>query len=104
MSPYDADSEFSEEALHLLELAQFPMETSLKNVADQIAAATGAAVQTVAWLGWRDAVNAWIRGYRYSAGSETLKRPPTWRELCAVMRELGLEELSQQIEDYLSCE
>ena len=100
MSPYDADSEFSEEELHLLELAQIPVETSLLKVADQINRATGASID--AWLfGWREAVDAWIRGY--SPGSE-IQRPPTWRELFAVMRELGLGELSQQIEDYLSCE
>ena len=30
--------------------------------------------------------------------------PPTWVILHELLRELGLEELSQQIEDYLSCE
>jgi hypothetical protein len=30
--------------------------------------------------------------------------PPTWRSLYQVLRELGLEELSQQIEEFLSSE
>ena len=34
----------------------------------------------------------------------TRTRPPTWRSLYEVLRELDLEELSQEIEEYLSCE
>ena len=29
--------------------------------------------------------------------------PPTWKSLHAVLRELHLEKLSQEIEEYLSC-
>ena len=97
MSPYDADSMFSEEALHRLELAQIPIVTALKKVPDQLAEAIGASADG---YGWDDAVDLWIHGY----GNWTSERSPTWRELYEVLRELGLEELSQQIEDYLSRE
>ena len=98
MSLYDADSVFSEEALHRLELAQVPVVTALKKVPDQLAEAIGASADGYRY--WDDAVDLWIYGH----GNWTSERSPTWRELYEVLRELGLEELSQQIEDYLSCE
>ena len=47
-----------------------------------------------------DVLEKWASGKLLS----TRPRPPTWRSLFEVMRELDLEELSQEIEEYLSCE
>ena len=58
--------------------------------------------QLVAAIGISDApknglkfvINSWLSGQSV--------RPATWRSLHKVLRELGLEELSQQIEDCLT--
>ena len=39
-------------------------------------------------------VNSWL---------EHVGKPPTWRSLLEVLQELGLREMSHQIEKYLSC-
>ena len=93
VSPYDADSLFSEEALHRLELAQVPV-SALEEVHNQLAEAIGIPYATYQFFGM----------WKFFHHKKMVSLPPTWRELLKVLRELGLEELSQQIEDYLSCE
>ena len=68
--------------------------TSLQTVSGKLEAAIGAdhlSRFVYILLEW------WVSG-------ETSPVPPTWRSLYGVLRELDLEELGQQIEDYLSCE
>ena len=92
MSPYNPDSEFDKRSLYLLELAQVPVATALAKGTDRFAEVIGVVKD---YGGWTGVLESW-QLYR--------PRPRTWRELYEVLRELGLEELSQQIEDYLNCE
>ena len=98
--PYDADNVLSEEAFCRLEIAQVPVVTSLEKVPDQLAEVIGASRELTDGYGWEDVVDLWVDGH----GNWASHRPPTWRSLYEVLRELDLETLSQQIEDYLSCE
>ena len=91
MSAYNPDSQFSKGALSRLEAAGIPVLTSLEKVDEKLAAAIG--VQNTSKV-----LKKWASGEFLST------RPPTWRTLYEVMRELDLEELSQEIEEYLSCE
>ena len=95
MSVYDPDSRFSKGALSRLEAAGIPVLTSLKKV-DKKNLAAAFRVQNTG-----DVLENWA-----SAGNilSTRDRCPTWRTLYEVLSELDLEELSQEIEDYLSCE
>ena len=93
MSPYDPDSQFTTSALSRLEAAGIPVITSLQNVDGKMANAIGAA-----HLSSLDAMLEWW----VSGGTSPV--PPTWRSLYGVLRELDLEELAQEIQDYLGCE
>ena len=87
MSAYDSDIQFSNGALSRLEEAGIPV---LEKVDEKLAAAIGVRNTSKVLEKW--------------ASEEFLStRPPTWRSLYEVMRELDLEELSQEIEEYLSC-
>ena len=88
MSAYNPDSQFSKGALSRLEAAGIPVLTSLEKVDEKLAAAIGAQNTSKVLKKW-------------ASGEFLSTRPPTWYE---VMRELDLEELSQEIEEYLSCE
>ena len=92
--PYDPDSQFSKGALSKLEAAGIPVLTSLENVGKELAAAIGSH--------YTSDCNVLLEEWASEEISST--RPPTWRSLYEVMRELDLEELSQEIEEYLSCE
>ena len=87
MSAYDSDIQFSNGALSRLEEAGIPV---LEKVDEKLAAAIGVRNTSKVLEKW--------------ASEEFLStHPPTWRSLYEVMRELDLEELSQEIEEYLSC-
>ena len=91
MSAYNPDSQFSKGALSRLEAAGIPVLTSLEKVDEKLAAAIGAQNTSKVLKKW-------------ASGEFLSTRPPIWRTLYEVMRELDLEELSQEIEEYLSCE
>ena len=71
------------------------MLTELDKQKQQLAIAIG--VKEHSDRGYFGLIKDWIHG-----DNDWL--PPSWRSLYKVLRELGHEELSQQIEDYLSCE
>ena len=86
---YDPDSQFSVGALSRLEAAGIPVLTELEKVGDWSLSA-----DTTSHKAFDD---MWF-------SKKLGTRPPTWRSLYEVLRELDLEELSQEIEEYLSCE
>ena len=94
MSPYDPDSQFSRSALAKLEAAEMPVMTLLERIWERLAAAVGAGEDDPS--SFEGLLNDWL--------SRRTSVPPTWRSLYGVLRELGLEELAREIEDYLSCE
>ena len=98
VSPYDPDSQFSEDALSRLEAAGIPVLTSVweEDKELQVAMATDIGHQL------EDPSCELLEMIVYRKLSRT--RPPTWRSLHEVLRKLDLEELSQEIEEYLSCE
>ena len=81
MSPYNPDSQLSKGALSRLEAAGIPALTH-----DKLRKGLAAAIRVP------------------NARGVPSIRPTTWRSLHEVMRELDLEELSQEIGEYLSCE
>ena len=97
VSPYDPDSLVSMSSLSRLEegagikivssLVEIPTQQLLSTARIFLEAVTeGASIEVI--------VRQWIEsGYSL--------RPPTWRSLLAVLRELDLTDLSQQIEDYM---
>ena len=95
MSAYDPDSQFSKGGLCRLEAAGIPVMTSLEKVGKKVAAAIG--------VHYNPYFNVNILE-EWASMEMTSTRPPTWRTLYEVLRELDLEELSQEIEEYLSCE
>ena len=91
--PHIPNRKLSEGALLALELVGVPVLSSLPMEKDkQLAAAIGAQYTSDS-----EVLEEWLSG----GISSTL--PPTWRSLYEVLRELDMEELSQQIEEYLSC-
>ena len=109
MSPYDPDSRFSMSALCRLENKGIQVLTSLGILQRQLMVA--AKITFIAKAGSeykklrsnesKDAVEVIIRQWILGDNSAL---PPTWRSLHQVLRELGLEELSQEIEEFLSSE
>ena len=95
MSAYNPNSQFSRGALCRLEAAGIPIVTSLEKVDEKLAAAIG--IQNTRKV---------LVLEKWASGTFPSTHPPTWRTyaLFEVMRELNLEELSQEIEEYLSCE
>ena len=92
VSPYDRDSRFSMGALSRLEAAGIPVLTSLEKVDEEkLSAVIGVHPSDF------DVLEEW------ASGEITGTRPPIWRTLYEVLRELDLEELIQEIEEYLSC-
>ena len=69
------------------------MVTLLSGCYQQLVAATG--VMNAPADNLKLLIHYWLSGQS--------ARPATWRSLHEVLRELGLEELSQQIEDDLTC-
>jgi hypothetical protein len=98
-SPYHPDSYFDVSTLSRLEAAGIPVVTTLQNNLPQFAAAidvsSGAYHNVIG--AYHSVMNTWIVEDEGSC-------PPTWRSLHGILKGLGLEELSQQIEEYLSCE
>ena len=91
-SPYIPDDHFTYSSLDRLEAAGLKVVTSLLSVPHLLKEALGLP-------------SIWHHGvplYAWAAGKS--RRPPTWRSLFELMRELGFEELSQQAEEYLASE
>ena len=89
MSQYDPDCRFSWSSLSRLEAAGIPVVTSLAEKQKRLVAAIGVTCDGSV----EDVTRKWLE-----------KKKPTWRLLYDMLKKLDLEELSEQIEDYLSCE
>ena len=92
MSPYDPESHFSRSALSRLEAAGIPVVTSLAKVPEKLAETIGVLRNSAT----DNIVQQWISGKS--------SRPPTWRSLYDVLMELDLEEIGQEIKEYLASE
>ena len=91
MSPYDPNSRFSMNSLSRLEEgAGIKIVTSLAEVPAQLAAVLG-------MEGEEQEVEIVIG--KWESGQS--QHPITWRSLLDVLKELDLEDLSQEIEDYM---
>lgn len=101
--PYDPDSPFSLSALSKLQATGIKIETGLANLgqrfSDKVAVLLGDNYFLDVDITFdEDEMLCWV------AGQQAGEYPPTWRSLCTVVRELGLQELSQQMEECLNGE
>ena len=93
MSPFNQESSFSLRAVSLLESAAgIPVMTTLTDYTRYIQIFLGLAHYTN--LDLNGLLNYWI--------NNVLWLPPTWRNLFNIIRPLGLNELAQRMETYLS--
>ncbi len=100
VSPCYADEVFSKSALQKLEAAGFNVHMLLADVYSEfVVDAIGITADV------RDEFSAEksiANVFDYWLTNDGLRRPPTWRSLLDVPCELGLGELSQQIEEYFT--
>lgn len=96
VSPYTSDSQFSRSALHRLEATGIPVMTSIAGVQKPLAVAIGVQYNSYQSPDIDKILEQWVSG--------NTSQPPTWRSLYDVLRKLDLEELSEQIDEYLCCE
>ena len=106
VSPYDPDSQFSMSALCRLENKGIQVLKSLEPLHKELAVVakvtlSGGANSEYMRSDPRNATEIVIR--QWTLGDKPTL-PPTWRSLYEVLRELGLEDLSQEIEEFLSSE
>ena len=107
MSPYDPDSRFSMSALCRLENKGIPVLTALETLHRELVETAMVNFTEAAQNEYRktqnpsDSVEIVIR--QWTLG-DSPGLTPTWRSLHQVLRQLGLEELSQQIEEFLCSE
>ena len=104
VSPYDPDGRFSMSALCRLENNGIQVLTMLRSCRKKLAEAANVTFTARASFEFKYSslkLEMVIRQWTLGASPAL---PPTWRSLYQVLRELGLEELSQQIEEFLSGE
>lgn len=90
--PYDPDSTFSMNSLSRLEEgAGFNIVKSLAEIPAQLASVLGVTTEMDQQV--EITIKKWVSG-----GSQ---RPLTWRSLLDILWELDLEDLSQEIENYM---
>ena len=101
-SSYNPDDHFTYSSLDRLEAAGLKVVTSLLSVPHLLIEALGICrpVEGEVPLYVCRPVEGEVPLYVWAAGKS--QRPPTWRSLFELMRELGFEELSQQAEEYLA--
>ena len=94
VSPYDPDSRFSMNSLSRLEEgAGIKIVTSLADIPAQLAAVLGVSLMTGEEQQMEIVIGKWESGQS--------QHPITWRSLLDLLKELDLEDLSQEIEDYM---
>ena len=104
VSPYDPDSLFSMSSLlRLEEGAGIKVVSSLAEIPRQLASVAGVHMDERMERGLTrvksKGASVEIIVGRWESG--TSQRPLTWRSLLDVLRELGLTDLSQELEDYM---
>lgn len=102
VSPYDPENCFSMSALCRLEAAGVPVVTSLARNLAQFIKVSGVILDEGCPEQSAEGVEEVI--YQLAMGVMENPRPLIWRSLYEVLRELGLEDLNQQIEEYLISE
>ena len=100
MSPYDPDGQFSMSALCRLENKGIHVLKSLERLQRQLMKAANVTFTAKADTEYKKLRSVEIIIRQWTLGDNS-PLPPTWRSLYQVLRELGLEELSQQIEEFL---
>ncbi len=106
--PYDPTGEFSEAALQRLNAAGFDIFTPLLEKHDEFIKAIGISdmylLDSLKYDFERGALDTFMSNaiHCWVSRRDEACRPPTWRSLLDLLKELGLGELSQQIGDYLS--
>ena len=96
MSPFDLDGPFRMSALSKLEYAGVHIITSLKAIHNQLMIHTGVRISyiyTNSLEHVEKVVHEWESG--------RTRFPSTWKSLLNELKELNLEGLSQQIENFL---
>ena len=102
--PYDPDGQFSMSALCRLENKGIQVLTSLAACHKKLTEAAKVTFTGRANFEYKHSSSKLEIVIRHWTLGENPTLPPTWRSLYQVLRELGLEELSQQIEEFLSGE
>ena len=94
MTPYDPDSRFSMKSFFTLEEgAGIKIVASLAEIPTQLAAILGVSLMTGEEQQVEIVIEKWESGQS--------QHPRTWRSLLNILKELDLEDLSQEIEDYM---
>lgn len=97
--PYSIEQKFSRPVLDQLEATGTPVMSSLKMLTNELGEVLGFDesdhMRTCPLM-----IYIWDKG---PWGDWGTTRPKTWREFYKVLRELGLEELSQEIQERLTC-
>ena len=100
MSPYDPDGYFSVGALCRLEEAEIPLMTSLTRVYHKLVSVVLDKSSKQQLYLPTPLEHTKLAMYKWVSGESTY--PPTWQSLYDVLRKLNLEELSEQIVEYLN--
>ena len=93
------DVDLTKAALHRLYRAGFNLNTLLADVYWEFSSAIGIPDVRDECSPEKTMVNAFDH---WLSKGDKLRKPPTWRAFLDVLTDLGLGELSQQIEEYLS--
>ena len=97
---YDPDSHFSVSALYRLESTAIPVVSELVKLPTELGKAVGVSLDDT----WLDASDSLKILHQWVSRSRLFVLPPTWRSLLDILRRQGLEELSVQVETYLTSE
>ena len=113
VSPFDPDSNFTMRALSLVEVAGIPMMHSIDIYTEEIRTTVSirhmkseSQTDEPMWhLGERSSSRHFLQSRVGRLFADWLKGggklPPTWRSLLQVIRQLGLDDLANQVETYL---
>ena len=104
VSPYDPDSRFSISALYRLENKGIRVLTSLATCRKKLVEAAKVVFTRRASFEYKHSSSKLETVIRQWTLGDNPTLPPTWRSLYQVLKELGFEEISQQIEEFLSGE
>ena len=93
MTPFDQESLFTMKALHLLEATGIPLRSKLDSYVEQIQNALNITQESD-----DPSADALLKCWL----SDPKGVSPTWKNFLQIVRQLGLEDLAQQTETYLS--
>ena len=105
--PYNPHGQFEMSHLYRLEDAGIKVVKSLVENFTQLQSAAGITLSEENKLNWRGEKRSVINCVEIVIGQWSVKKgcyPPTWSSLFEVLSQMNLEEISQQIEDFLTGE